>query len=141
MNCLDNLKVCKASCCKQVSFKVPLVNGSVPDGDIIMKTVSEGRKYYLKLHGIEVKRLPDRSFRIVIPHTIISWTRVTPLGKCEALLEFGVRCSELSSDNKCNLHGTVHKPKCCYLLDESNAHLFNLTEGCIYKKSGVVKSD
>ena len=41
-------------------------------------------------------------------------------------------CKQLTSDNKCKLHGTNEKPRYCRMLNEKNKSNFVLTEGCIY---------
>lgn len=59
-DCLDNLGVCGASCCKFLYFD--------------FKFLTDNMIYYYQTHGCTVSHLPDRSWRVLVPSRCIQLT-------------------------------------------------------------------
>jgi len=53
MNCVDNLSICEARCCKELSFR--------------MQKLTPVVIYYYETHGCKVKRLSRDLFEIIVP--------------------------------------------------------------------------
>jgi hypothetical protein len=53
VDCLNNLNVCKASCCKVISFTV--------------KALTEDRIRYYEYHGCNIRKNKNRTFTIEVP--------------------------------------------------------------------------
>lgn len=96
--CLDNLKNCNASCCRWLYFDFKFLTDSI--------------QHYYTNRGCRVIRLPDRTWRVLVPHD----------------------CEKLSRNGKCIIHDSDIRPVQCKELDETTAHKYHLTEGCIYGK-------
>ena len=130
-NCLENLGICKASCCKVVTFTVRSNNPNTRFFTLPSR-LSKDMQYYYKLRGLVVKRLPSRAWSVQVPESI----KVIRGKKndSEDLVSVYATCKELTRDNLCGLHGSDRKPFVCKALDESTARngLFQKTEGCIY---------
>jgi len=60
-NCIDNLHICKASCCKVIPISIEC---------LMTKALME----YYRCHGVEVIRLGRNKFKLVIPSRCIQLT-------------------------------------------------------------------
>ncbi len=97
MGCLDNLKKCNAICCREIAFLFP--------------SLSKDKENYYKLHGCKVLRLPNRTYKIIVP----------------------LKCTALGEDNLCILHESGEKPIACRRLDKSTSKDYHVDETCIFK--------
>lgn len=73
MKCLENLKNCKASCCKLVVFHQGII--------------TEDMRKYLRYHGFKVEPTANREWKIYVP------------ARCEKLTE-DYKCSLHGTDKK-----------------------------------------
>ena len=124
MDCISNLRKCKASCCRGVAF----TNIKKRTNLIILDTLSLDMKYYYELHDLEVKKLSNRKWAVIIPNKLYKEVKLE-----NEILTIPVICQALKSDNRCRLHGTERKPHTCRSLDERMAGIntYLITEGCI----------
>lgn len=53
MGCIENLPICKARCCRHISFTV--------------LNLSEDLKYYYGLHNCVITRNKNRTYTIIVP--------------------------------------------------------------------------
>lgn len=77
-----------------------------------LKNPTQDNLHYYRLHNCETIRMDRNIWKIVVP----------------------VKCSALTENNLCKLHGTDKKPFVCRALNEKTAHRFHKTSNCIYYK-------
>lgn len=131
-DCISNLNICKASCCRSVSFNVTGNKGTATNV-LNFKTLTEDMKHYYELHGFTIKRHKDRSWNLIIPEEMFKNVIMGERPGNETFMRVPSVCQALTSENKCSLHGTPEKPFCCTDLNQETAHNYYLTEGCIFK--------
>lgn len=131
-NCLNNLKICNASCCKIIGFRVKIINGCMID-KFVLDIITADKKYYYELHGCKVKKLQDRSYEIVLPKEITSKDyKYTEITDNSAIVEIPVICKALK-DNKCSIYKENKRPYACKNLTEETKKKYHMTEGCIFE--------
>lgn len=129
MNCLENLHICKASCCKIVYFRTPITDIG---NNIVLNHLTLDKRRYYELHGIKIKRLQDRKYILNIP--LQSEWKITGEGK-NLLIGIPLTCKGLTKDNKCKYHNTENQPRICRILNEkTDKEKIIITNGCILKK-------
>ncbi len=132
-DCVSNLRICNASCCRTLSFRVQVTGGKIHDR-FIFATLTEDKKHYFELHNCKVKKLPDRSYEVFLPKRITSTDyKYSEIKETSTVVEVPVICSALTKDNKCSLHGTKEKPNICTNLTHETAHDYHITDGCIFE--------
>lgn len=125
--CVDNLRVCKASCCKQVSFNVPRTFKGII---IPIKFCSDDKKKYYEYHGFKVFRNRQRGYDVVFQSDCMVERK--HLTKGADLLIVKAKCQKLGNDNLCLIH--KFKPFVCTALnwETYETKRFTLTKGCIF---------
>jgi len=119
-NCLDNLPICNASCCR--SFSVIMPNDPKRGSTVRIPIRDMDSARYYKLHGVRVAHG-------------LGFITVRDYYRSGERIVFRVVCQALGSDNHCMIHAT--KPLICKSLDWGTAKesRFFLTEGCIFKEA------
>ncbi len=126
--CKENLKICKAECCKQFTFHIPnsFDKSSITIGGVVnfFKILTKDKIKYYKLHGC---RYCHGLLTVPINDFTIKDNSITIFNKCEGLTE----------DLECKYHGTTDQPIICHKPnkdDHENIDGVIITPNCIYYK-------
>jgi hypothetical protein len=124
-NCICNLKICQAECCKQFTIMnnpdVKLEKGTI----IRWEEKNDDLRYYFELHNG------------MIHHNWVLFALDNFEIKGNKVYVYE-RCKMLGNDNMCTVHNTDKQPKICqYPNKEHNGKdkgIF-LTENCIFRRN------
>lgn len=120
-NCLCNLHICKAECCKQFKLKIPLTMRIFKGQTLQFECRDEDMLLYHKLHNGFVHKN-------IVLYKLDNFKR-----KGENLIIFEI-CQGLTEDFKCSFHETDQQPKVCEFPNKTGTGgQVYVTPNCIFR--------